>query len=196
MWVEVGRTEDVGMQASAGDGHGRCERRRCERAGSASVGTGMACGTLHGLSVAWTLCCMNPLLHGPCVCVVPAFPRALEQIQSRCPCAVGPRAARLYAPGIPRSGSWDLANVMIIIYIRNQLKFRNPITCSLLAHYLLITCSLLAHYLLITCSSRGRVGHYLLVTCFSHRKASNALLAPLLARYLQCVRLLAWLLHK
>jgi hypothetical protein len=76
LWVEVGRTEYVGMQASAGGEHGRCERRRCERAGSASVGTGMA------WNVAWTLCCMDPLLHGPSVawtlcvcgpCISPCF---------------------------------------------------------------------------------------------------------------------------
>ena len=57
-------------------------------------------------------------------------------------------------------GSCFNDNVMIRIHICNQLKFRNPITCSLLAHYLLITCSLLAHYLLITCSL---LAHYLLI---------------------------------
>ena len=54
-------------------------------------------------------------------------------------------------------GSCFNDNVMIIIYILNQLKFRNPITCSLLAHYLLITrpgWTLLARYLLFPPKSK------------------------------------------
>ena len=65
-----------------------CRRAQAVSTGDASAGDASARavqawalawhGTLHGLSVAWTLCCMDPLLHGPSLCVVPAFPRALE----------------------------------------------------------------------------------------------------------------------
>ena len=55
-----------------------CRRAQAVSTGDASAGDASARavqawalawhGTLHGLSVAWTLCCMDPLLHGPSVC--------------------------------------------------------------------------------------------------------------------------------
>ena len=71
-----GRTEDMGMQASAGGEHGRCERRRCERAGECKRGHWPGMEHCMDPLLDIPLCCMDPMLHGPSVsgpCISPCF---------------------------------------------------------------------------------------------------------------------------